>query len=94
MLKIPARTTCPVRLGTTIGTRQTLMTAGFKSASMLGNIDHPQLFAQPGLVIPDHQGDVTIMLQNVSNVDIEIPQCTTIGFIENLKNDYFKNISN
>jgi hypothetical protein len=30
--------------------------------------------------------------QNMSDVDIEILQCTTIGFIENLKNDYFKEI--
>jgi hypothetical protein len=29
----------------------------------------------------------------MSDVDIEIPRCTTIGFIENLKNDYFKEIS-
>ncbi len=63
------------------------MAAGFKSVSTIGNIDHPQLFAQPGLVIPDHQGDMTIMLQNMSDVDIEIPRCTTIGFIENLNND-------
>ena len=93
VLKIPARTTCPVRLGTAIGARHTPMAAGFKSVSTIGNLNHPQLFAQPGLVIPDHQGDVTIMLQNMSDVDIEIPRCTTIGFIENLKNDYFDEIS-
>jgi hypothetical protein len=69
------------------------MTAGFKSVSTIGNIDHPQLFAQPGLVVPDHQGDVTIKLQNMSDVDIEIPRCTTIGFIENLNNEYFNKIS-
>jgi hypothetical protein len=63
VLKIPTRTTCPVRLGT----------VGFNSVSTIGNIDHPQLFAQPGLVIPDHQGDKTIMLPNMSDVDIEIP---------------------
>jgi hypothetical protein len=45
------------------------MAAGFKSVSTIGNIDHPQLFAQ-----------------------LEIPQCSTIGFIENLNNDYFKKI--
>jgi hypothetical protein len=47
----------------------------------------------PGLVVSDHQGDVTIMQQNMSDVDIEIPQCTTIGLIENLNNDYFNKIS-
>jgi hypothetical protein len=54
VLKIPARTTCMVRLGTAIGARTTPMAAGFKSVSTIGNIDHPQLFAQPGLVVPDH----------------------------------------
>jgi hypothetical protein len=68
VLKIPARTTCPVRLATAIGAKH-------KSVSTIGNIDHPQLFAQPGLVVWDHQGDVTIMLQNMSDVDIEIQQC-------------------
>ena len=33
------------------------------------------------------------MLQNMSDVDIKIPRCTTIGFIENLKNEYSKEIS-
>jgi hypothetical protein len=45
------------------------------------------------LIIQDHQGDVTIMLQNISDVTIEIPQCTAFGFIDNFKNDYFKEIS-
>jgi hypothetical protein len=93
LLKIPARTTCPVRLSTAIGTRHTPVTVGFKSVSTVGNIDYPQLFAQAGLVILDHQKDVTIMLQHMSDVDIEIPQCPIIGFIENLKNVYFKEIS-
>jgi hypothetical protein len=44
-----------------------------------------QFFEQFRLVIPDHQRDVTIMLQNMSDADIKIPQCTTIGFIKNLK---------
>jgi hypothetical protein len=29
----------------------------------------------------------------MSDSDFEIPWCITIGFIENLKNDYFKEIS-
>jgi hypothetical protein len=63
----------------------TPMTAGFKSVSTIGNIYHPQLFGQPGLIILDHQENVTIMLQNMSDVHYEIPRCTAIGFIENLK---------
>ncbi len=41
VLKIPARTTCPVRLGTAIGRKHTPMAAGFKSVSTVGNINHP-----------------------------------------------------
>ena len=29
------------------------------------------------------------MLQNCSNVDMEIPRCTAMGFLENLKNKCF-----
>ncbi len=72
-VKIPARTRCHIHKA-----------AGFKLVSSIGNIDHPQLFAQPGLKIMDHQGDVTIKLKNMSDVDIEIPKCITIGFIENI----------
>jgi hypothetical protein len=35
---------------------------------------------------------MTIMLPNVSDVDIEIPWSTTIGFNEYLKIDYGKEI--
>ena len=78
-----------MRLGTAIGRRHKPMVAGFKAVSTIGNPDFPALYTQPGLVVPDHQGDVTIMLQNCSNVDMEIPRCTTIGFLENLKNKCF-----
>ena len=68
--KIPAMTTVPVRLGTAIGRRHTAMAAGFKSVSTIANPDFPQLFPHPGLVVPDHQGDVTIMLQNCGTTDM------------------------
>ena len=51
------------------------------------------LFSQPGLVVPNHQGDVTIMLQNCSDQDIKIPRDTTLGYLENLNNKEFNNIS-
>ena len=31
---------------------------------------------------PNHQGDVTIILQNCSDQDIEIPRNTTLGYLE------------
>ncbi len=58
---VPARTGVPVRLGTASGRRHTPMAAGIKSVTTIGNL---ALFFQPGLVIPNHQGDVTIILQN------------------------------
>jgi transposase InsO family protein len=68
------------------------MAAGFKSISTIANSDFPQVFSQPGLVVPDHTGDVTLILQNCSSQDIEIPRGTTMGFIENLSNQEFEQI--
>ncbi len=68
------------------------MAAGIQSVTTVGNPDFPALFSQPGLVEPNHQGDVTLILQNCSDVDIEIPRCTAIGFLKNLQNDNFKQI--
>jgi hypothetical protein len=89
---IPARTSVPVRLGTAIGRRHTPMAAGIQSVTTVRNPDFPALFSQPGLVEPNHQGDITLLLQNCSGVDVEIPRCTAIGFLENLQNDTFKQI--
>ena len=91
-INIPARTCVPVRLGTAIGRRHTPMAAGLKSVTTVGNPDYPALFSQPGLVVPNHQGDVTLLLQNCGDVDIEIPRCTAIGYIENLQNKSFNEI--
>ena len=91
-MTIPAHTSCPMRFGTSIGRRHTPMAAGFKSVSTIASMEFPMIFAQPGLVIPDHQGDVTLLIQNCSDQDVEIPRCTTLGFIENLKNTEFKEI--
>ena len=51
------------------------------------------LFCQPSLVVPNHQGDVTILLQNCPDQDVEIPRNTTLGYLENLNNKKFNNIS-
>ncbi len=62
------------------------MAAGIQSVTTIGNPDFPALFLQPGVVIPNHQGDVTLLLQNCSDVGMEIPRCKAIGFLENFKN--------
>ena len=89
LMHILAHTRCPIRLASSSGKRHTPMAAGLKCVTTIGNLDFPMLFAQPGLVVPNHQRDVTIMLQNCSDQDIEIPRNTTLGYIENLNNDYF-----
>jgi hypothetical protein len=47
----------------------------------VGNPDYPAIFSQPGLVVPNHQADFTMLLQNC-DVDLEIPRCTAIGFLK------------
>ena len=93
VLKLEPLTAYQVRLGTSIGKRHSPMAAGIKSVSTIGNPDFPQIFSQPGLVTPNHQGDVTLILQNCSNQAIEIPRGTSLGFIENLGNTEFGQIS-
>ena len=39
-----------------------------------------------GVVIPDHQGKIVVILQNCSDVDVELPRGTLIGNIENSSN--------
>jgi hypothetical protein len=46
------------------------MAAGIKSVTTVRNPDFPALFSQPELVVPNHQGDVTRLLQNCSDVDM------------------------
>ena len=93
LIHIPAHTTCPIRLASSTGRRHTPMAAGLKCVTTIGTLDFPMLFSQPGLVVPNHQGDVTIMLQNCSDQDIEIPRNTTLGYLENLNNKEFNKIS-
>jgi hypothetical protein len=90
-ITIPARTCESVRLGTASGLRDTHMATGIKSVTTVGNPDSA-FFLKPRLVVPNHQGDVTIHLQNCSDVNIKIPRCIAIGFLENLQNDTFKEI--
>ena len=69
------------------------MSSGVKAVSTVASLDFPCLFAQPGLVTPDHQGQVMIILQNCGDEDITIPRCSSIGYIENVNNPCFDEIS-
>jgi hypothetical protein len=89
---IPVHTSIPVRLGTAIGRRHTPMAAGIKSVTTVRNPDYPALFSQPGLVVPNHQNDVILLLKNCSDIDMDIPRCTAFVFFENLQNETFNQI--
>ena len=66
-MHIPAQTTCP----TSIFYRQITYT----------NLDFPVLYEASGLMVPNHHGDIAIMLQNCSCQNIEIPRNATMGFL-------------
>ncbi len=70
-LKIPTHTRVPVTLGTTLVT-----------VTGIASMDFPCLFAQHGLVIPDDQVQVMIILKNCGEEDITIPRCSNIEYIE------------
>jgi hypothetical protein len=69
-IMILANTCVPVRLNTACNQRHMPITAGIKSVTTVGNPDYPDLFSQPGLVVPNHHGDITFLLQNCGNVNM------------------------
>ncbi len=44
----------------------------------------PQLSGGPGWVVPNHSGQVTMVVQNCSPVDLHIPRGTKMGVLENI----------
>jgi hypothetical protein len=69
------------------------MPSGLMAVTTIASMDFSCLFAQPGLLSPDHQGQVMMILQNCGNEDFTIPKCSNLGYIENVKNPHFDNIS-
>jgi hypothetical protein len=69
------------------------MPSGIMAVTTIASMEFPCLFAQPGLVSTDHQGQVMMIFQNCKDDDITILRCSNIGYIENVKNPYFDNIS-
>jgi hypothetical protein len=63
-IKIAAHTGVPVKLGTTINNSQKLLQHSLVAVTTISSMDFPCLFAQPCLVIPDHQGQVMFILHN------------------------------
>ena len=92
-ITIPAHTGVPVKLSTTTGRNDRPMPNGIEAVSTVASLDYPSLFAQPGLVCPDVQGNISIILQNCGDEDLRLPRSTIIGYIENTKNPDFEEIS-
>jgi hypothetical protein len=44
------------------------------------------------LVVPNSEGNVTILLENCGDVDVKIPSCTAVGFLKSKQNRTFKEI--
>jgi hypothetical protein len=60
-------------LGTTIKKSQKTMPNGLVAVTTISSMDFPCLFAQPGLVSPDHQGQVMVILQNYETKISQLP---------------------
>jgi dUTPase len=92
-LKTRAHTGIPARLGTTLGNNQEPMPGGVQAVSTIASMEFPYLFAQTGLVSPDYQGQLLIILQNCGDKDVILPRGSIIGFIANVKYPNFDEIS-
>jgi hypothetical protein len=91
-ITLPAHSGVPVRLRTSIS-RSTPMPHGIRAVSTVASLDYPSLFAQPGLVCPDAEGCVTVLLQNCADQEITLSRRTTVGFIENLNDPQFERVT-
>jgi hypothetical protein len=41
------------------------------------------MIGRPGIVVPDHHSNVTVILQNCGDTDIHIPRGALLGNVEN-----------
>ena len=80
---IPAYAVMPIQLSSL--TRGALRPGpNLRSMATIACADFPLLSGGPGLVVPNHAGHVTMLVQNCSPVDIEIPRGTVMGELENI----------
>ncbi len=90
-ITLPAHSGVPVRLRTSISRRKPIP-GGMKAVSTVASLDFPSLFAQPGLVCPDAEGCVTVLLQNCVDQEITLSRRSVVGFIKNLNNPQFERV--
>jgi hypothetical protein len=80
---IPAFTQMPIKMATstTGGNRPA---TNLNCMATISSPDFPQLGGGPGWVVPNHTGQVTMVVQNCSPVDMHIPRGTNMGVLENI----------
>jgi hypothetical protein len=79
-------------LGTSIVKNQRSVSGGIKALSTIAKMEFPFLLAQPGLVSPDHQGRLIIILQKCGDKYNTISRCSNNRYIENVNNPHFDKI--
>ncbi len=80
---IPAFTQMQIRMATstTGGNRPA---TNLNSMATISSPDFAQLGGGPGWVVPNHAGQVTMVVQNCSPVDMHILRVTRMGVLENI----------
>ncbi len=53
----------------------------------IASSDFPQLGGGPGWVVPNHSGQVTMVVQNYSPVDMHIPRGTKMALLDNIHSE-------
>ena len=83
---IPAYACMPIRVSTlTTGSQRP--GPNLRSMATIHCKEFPLLSGGPGLVVPNHAGQVTVLVQNCSPVDIELPRGITVGELENIHHE-------
>jgi len=80
---IPAFTQMPIRMATstTGGNRPA---TNLNCMAFIASPHFPQIGGGRGWVVPNHSGQVTMIVQNCSPVDMHIPGGTKMGILENI----------
>jgi hypothetical protein len=80
---IPAFTQMPIPMATSTDGGNRPATNLNYMATIMSN-DFPQLSGEPGWVVPNQTGQVTMVVQNCSPTDLHIPRGTKMGVLENI----------
>jgi hypothetical protein len=83
---ISAFTQMPIRMATSTEEGNRPATNLNCMATIMSN-KFPQLSGGPGWVVPNHTGQVTMVVQNCSPVDLHIPRGTKMGVLENIHHE-------